>query len=91
MPLAMDENGKPIDFLDAVVGDGDATDGSAISVKENVATQILPIAKNTAGGVRIVDVHAQEEIALWIEPVELVKAFGNLLVTTSLLRTENTR
>lgn len=58
-------------------------------MKKNVAAQVLPIAKNAVRGVWIVDVQAQEEIALRIEPVEFVKTFGDLLVTKSPLRTED--
>lgn len=46
LALAVDKNRKPINFFDAVVGDGDAADRGAVSVKENIATQILPIAEN---------------------------------------------
>ena len=42
LPIAVDKNSKPINFLDPIVGDGDAADGGAVSVKEDVTTQVLP-------------------------------------------------
>ena len=60
-------------------------------MQKNVAAQILSEAKDAVGGVRIADVQAQEEIALGVEPVEIVKTLGDLLVTKSPLRTEDTR
>ena len=39
--LAVDQNGEPIDFFDAVVRDGNAADGRAVAVKEDVAAGIL--------------------------------------------------
>jgi len=87
--LAVDQDGEPVDFLDAIVGDGNAADGSAIAVKKNVAAGILMGAEDAVGSVGIADVQAEIEIALRVEPVELVKAFGDLLVAEAALGAEN--
>jgi len=87
--LAVDQDGEPVDFLDAVIGDGNAADGSAIAVKKNVAAGILVRAEDAVGSVGITDVHAEVEIALWVEPVEFVKAFGDSLVAEAALGSEN--
>ena len=85
LALAVNEDGEPIDFFDAVVSDGNAADGSTVAVKEDVAAGILMGAKNAVGSVGITDVQAEKEIALRIEPIEIVKAFGDLLITEAAL------
>lgn len=34
------QNAEPVDFLDSVIGDGNAADGYAIAVQENVSAGI---------------------------------------------------
>jgi hypothetical protein len=50
-------------------------------VQENIAAGILLGPKNAISGVWITAVQAQIEIALRMEPVKLVRAFKNLLVS----------
>ena len=85
LALAMEQNCEPINFLDSIVGDGNTADRGAIPVKEDVSAGILMRTKNAVGCVGITDVQAQEKIALRIEPVEVVEAFGDLLIAESAL------
>src|SRR6266852_2291390 len=85
------EYGKPIDFLDSFIGDGNTTNRSAVAVEENVSAQILSLPEDPVGCIRVVDMQAQEEIALRIEAVELVEAFGYLIIAIMALRAKSSR
>jgi hypothetical protein len=87
----VNQNGEPVDFLDAIVSDGNAADRSAVAVKEDVSAGILMRPENAVGSIGITDVQAEEEIALRIEPVEIVEPFGNLLVAETAFGAENSR
>ena len=50
----------------------------------------MSVAENAVGSIWIIDVHAQEKIALRVEPVEFLEAFGNLRITEPALWAENT-
>ena len=90
LALTVDKNRKPIDFLDPIVRDGNAPDGCTVSVKKNIATKIWAKTKNPVGGVWIVDMQAQKEIALGVEPIKFVEAFRDLLVAIPALWAQDT-
>src|SRR5580692_7555351 len=71
---------QPIDLLDPFVGYGNAADGHAIPMQENISAGIGVRSEDPVGGVRIADVQAQEKIALRVEPIQFVEAFGNLCI-----------
>jgi hypothetical protein len=58
-------------------------------VQENVAAQVLFRAKDAVGSVWIADMEAQIEIALRIEPIDFVKALGNLYIAEAPFRAKN--
>src|SRR5262249_14560046 len=80
---------EPVDFLDSPVGNRDTADRNAVSVQENIAARILLQAQDAVSSVRIADMKTQIEIALWIEPVELVESLGNLFVAEAPFWTEH--
>ena len=90
LALTVDKNRKPIDFLDPIVRDGNAPDGCTVPVKKNIATQIWAKTKNPVGGVWIVDMQAQKEVALGVEPIKFVEAFRDLLVAIPALWAQDT-
>jgi hypothetical protein len=82
MPLARCVNldGQPVDFFDPFIGDGNASNGHAISMKENVSPGIRMRAENSVRAIWVADVQAQKKIALWIEPIEFVEPLWHLHV-----------
>src|SRR5258708_27728794 len=89
-PVA-DLDGKPINLFDPIIRDGNATDRRAVAVQENVATGILMRAEDAVGRVGITDVEAQEEIALRIEPMQLLEALRDLFVAKAALGPQSSR
>src|SRR6202030_2100470 len=82
VPLArcMHLHSQPIALLYAFVGDGNASDGHAISMEKNISAGIRARTENSVGAIRVADVQAQEKIALRIEPIEFVEALRHLHV-----------
>src|SRR5215475_5314404 len=76
-PSIPHQNRKPIDFFDSVVRDRNASDGCTVSVEIDCASQIWPETQDPVRAIRVIDVHAQKEIALRIEEVEIVEALRN--------------
>jgi len=91
LAFVLDQDGEPVNFLDEIVGDGNAADGSSIAVKKNVSAEMRTVAEDTVSGVGIADMHAEEVIALRIKPIEFVKTFRDLNVTEAALGAENSR
>src|SRR5258708_5174928 len=83
LPGGARKHREPVDLLDPVVGNRQAANRYAVSMQKNVASRIGPRAKNAVGFIGIADVKAQVEIALWIEPVQLIKSFGHLFIAKS--------
>src|SRR4029077_4083791 len=89
--LVVDQDGKPINLFDPFIRDGNAADRGAIAMKKNVATRILMCAEDAVGSIRITDVQAEEEIALWIEPIQFVEALRHLFVSEAALGPQSSR
>src|SRR5580704_3524777 len=83
MPLArrMNQYSQPVDLLDSVVRDGNASNGHAISMTEYVAAGVRARTKDSVGAIGIADMQAQEKIALRIEPIEFVETLLHLHIT----------
>src|SRR5262249_25341893 len=77
----MGQHSEPIDFLDSVIGNGNAADRGAVTVQEDVATCVRQRFQDAVRRVRVTNVHAEIEVALRIEPVEIIKALGDLFVS----------
>lgn len=83
------EQGQPVNLLDSVISDGNTSDRNAVSMQENIATGIWLGFQDAVCGIGITDVETEIEIALWVEPIKVVKAFGNLFVAEAPFRAEN--
>lgn len=85
-----DLDSKPINLFDPIIRYGNASDRRAAAVKkEDVATRIFTRTEDAVGSVRIIDVKAQEEIALRVEPIQFVKALRHLFVPEAALGSRN--
>ena len=93
MPLARCVNldSEPVDLFDPFIGDGNASNGHAISMKENISPGIRVRAEDSVRAIRVADVQAQKKIALWIEPIEFVESLGHLHVAEFSLRPKHSR
>jgi len=82
VPLARCVNldSEPVDLLDPFIGDGKASNGHAIPMKENISPGIRVRAEDSVRAIWVADVQAQEKIALWIEPIEFVESLWHLYV-----------
>src|SRR5580704_13655624 len=82
VPLArrMSLHRQPVDLFNPLVGNGNAADGHAIPVQENISAGIRVRAEDSVRAIWIADVQAQEEIALRVKPIKFVEAFRNLHV-----------
>jgi len=69
LALILDQHGEPINFLDPIVRNRDTANRSAVPMQKDLPARILMRTKYPVRGVRIIDVQAQVEIALWVEPI----------------------
>jgi len=91
LALIVDQHGEPVDFLDPVVGNWNAANRSAVPMQKNVPAQVSTGTQYTVRSVWIVDVQAQVEIALRVEPIQIVEALGDLFVPEAPLRPQSSR
>ena len=93
LPWMTEETNSPGPGDSDTIGsrDGNAADRRAVAVKKNISTWILMCTKDAVGSVRIIDMQAQEEIALGIEAIQLVKAFRHLFVAKAALGPQRSR
>src|SRR5580658_8516133 len=91
VPLArrMNLHGQPVDLFNPFVRNGNAADGHAIPMQENISARIRVRSENPVGAIWIADMQAQEKITLRIEPIKFVEAFGNLHVAELPLRSKH--
>src|SRR5688500_18397070 len=67
-----------IDLLDLIVGQRQTTDSYAISVNEDVTTGRFSRRPCTVHGIWIRDAKRKMKAALWIKPVDVIRAFRYL-------------
>src|SRR5437762_12718793 len=78
-------------LFDPIICYGNASDRRAAAVKKDVATRIFTRTEDAVGSVRIIDVKAQEEIALRVEPIQFVTALRHLFVPEAALGSQSSR
>jgi hypothetical protein len=79
---------KPVQFLDRIVGDGQASFGTAAAVDEDASAEILAGIQNLVRAIGIIQVQRKMEFAGRIEVVDVVNAFRRLTVTLGALGAE---